>query len=246
MQKALPLALAALLLAGAAQAQITVGPRLGGNLATVKLETEQADAPDTKALFGPQVGLTLNAQFGNLSVQPSLLYSRKGFQIDDSRNVDFDFDGDGTDEAYSLTTTAKARLGYLELPINLVYSTDGAEGGFQVFAGPYVGMGMGGSYNVKARVEGDGLEYSDSNSSGVKYADKASDDEDDDNLYVRRFDVGLNAGIGYKAGPVQAQLGYGLGLSNLVPNDADGNDTGEKARNRAFHLSLSYFFSLSN
>lgn len=239
MKKPLPFVLAAvvgLFAAPYAQAQLTIGPRVGANLSTVHFELkEDFDAPEVKRQLGPQVGLTLNAQFGNWALQPSVLYSQKGFGIDDTRTESFD------GEEFKLKSTGNARLGYLEVPINVVY-TVGGDNGFQVFAGPYLGVGVGGSYDIKYKVTGPGLELSDSNSSSVRYTDKAGDD---DKLYVRRFDAGLNAGIGYKTGPFQAQLGYGLGLANLAPKDADGEDTGDKIRNRTISLSLNYFFALS-
>jgi len=58
---------------------------------------------------------------------------------------------------------------------------------------------------------------------------------------ARRFDAGFNGGFGYRFGPFQAQLGYGFGLVNFVPKDANGNDTGSKGYNRAFQLSANYF-----
>ena len=62
-------------------------------------------------------------------------------------------------------------------------------------------------------------------------------------MYVRRYDAGLNLGMGYRQGPVQPQLGYGIGLGNLVPLNSDDSDSGKKAQNRVLQLSANYFFS---
>ncbi|MCB2407264.1 porin family protein [Hymenobacter lucidus] len=214
---------AALVVAGAtsAQAQITFGPRVGLNVANVATDLPGSIEIDTKTIFAPQIGLTLNAQFGNLSVQPSLLFSQKGYKIEE----------DEDDYSYKAT----ARLSYAEIPVNLVYTTGGTEG-FQVFAGPYAGFGIGG----KAKFEEDDNGQKSSGEDKIKFASKEGDA--DKTEYYRALDFGLNAGVGYKAGALQAQLGYGLGLSNLVPNDEDDKDPEYKLKNRVFHLSISYFF----
>jgi len=52
--------------------------------------------------------------------------------------------------------------------------------------------------------------------------------------------MGANVGLGYKAGPVQAQLGYGLGLTNILPKEGRYDN---KQYSRVLHLSLAYLFS---
>ncbi|ALD20190.1 hypothetical protein AM218_01765 [Hymenobacter sp. DG25A] len=140
--------------------------------------------------MGPQVGVTLNAQFGNFSVQPSLLFSQKGFKIDYSES----------DRGYTFHVETSSRLNYLELPINFVYTVGGEEG-FQVFAGPYAAFGISGKYNYKATLTGNGTDESQSNEADIHYSNKI---KNNDNVYYRALDAGLNAGIGYKVGPVQA------------------------------------------
>ncbi|TGE26968.1 porin family protein [Hymenobacter metallicola] len=218
---------AALLVAGAttAQAQVTFGPRVGLNLANISQDLEDSDDEvDTKFLLAPQVGLTLNAQFGNLSIQPSLLFSQKGFKIEEEE----------TSGGASLKYEVTQRMNYAEIPVNFVYTTGETEG-FQIFAGPYIGIGLGGKskYKLSGFINEEG-------ENKIKFANKYGDEDDTD--YVRALDLGLNAGVGYKAGPVQAQLGYGLGFSNLIPNDEDDTEPKDKIKNRVIQLSLSYFF----
>ena len=61
-------------------------------------------------------------------------------------------------------------------------------------------------------------------------------------LTFRHLDAGLNGGVGYRVGAFPAQLGYGLGLVNFVPNDNNGQDTGSKGHNRRFQLATICFF----
>ncbi|GAA3955145.1 porin family protein [Hymenobacter algoricola] len=223
--------LAVLLSAGAttAHAQVSFGPRVGLNLADISQDYKDLnDEPDTKLYLGGQVGLSLHMRFGNLALQPSVLLSQKGIKRDDSQT------------AFGITvkTTGTERLNYLEVPVNLVYTTGGKEG-FQVFLGPYAGLGLGGKYDV-TRTAVSGATGSYTEAGEVKFASKAGTTAKTD--YVRSLDFGLNAGVGYKVGPVQMQLGYGLGLSNLVPNDSNDKAPEDEINNRVIQLSVAYFF----
>lgn len=240
------LATSALLLAGtAAQAQTTFGVRLGLNASNLNYKAADSndEIPESDMLLGAQGGVVMNAQFGNLAIQPALLYSMKGDKLQEKDSETETFGGNTYTYSYDVKSTR--RLSYLELPVNFVYSTNGAEGGFQVFAGPYLALGVGG----KVKYEGDYTTTmngrvidsgSESESFKIKFANKYGDDEDTE--YVRTLDAGLNFGLGYKAGPFQAQLGYGLGVANLIPNDQDDKKSEDKARNRNFQLNVTYFF----
>lgn len=214
-----------------AQAQVTVGPRIGLNLADISFKLDDTDDDDlkTKLLAAPQAGLTLNAAFGNLALQPSLLFSQKGAKV----TVDESSPG------FSNVTTTTARLNYLELPVNLVYTTGGTEG-FQVFAGPYVGVGFGGKIKQKYTVSQAGVTVSDSETYKAKFASKEKDESD--TYYFNQPDLGVNGGVGYKAGPFQVQAGYSLGLNNMAPKYSDGGKPKDKSHNRVIQFSLSYFF----
>ena len=70
------------------------------------------------------------------------------------------------------------------------------------------------------------------------------------NTENRRLDAGVNFGVGYRKGPLQVQLGYGLGLRNLHQIDADAtadfvhNFREDAAYNRVAQLTGTYFFQL--
>ena len=232
---------ALLLAASAAQAQVSVGPRVGLNVTNLSYDLDGKDDTDSKYQYGAQVGATLNAQFGNLSVQPSLLFTMKGDRAEVSDTKSTTIGG----QTFSSTFVSKQtlRLNYLELPVNLVYSTNGAEGGFQVFAGPYVALGLSGKATAKTTsTVTSGSTSQTRTSSDDSDVEFASKEGKDDKAYLRNIDAGFNMGVGYKVGGIQAQLGYGLGLSNLIPNDANDKKPDITVRNRGFQLALSYFF----
>jgi hypothetical protein len=239
-------------LAGQAQTTISFGPRLGANLTTFSYSGASTGLENTSSRVGVQVGGTVNIAFGNFAFQPSLLFTQKGAKLTAAQ----------TDNSGSYTTTAsvelKPRLHYLELPLNMVYTSEG-DHGFQLFAGPYValGVGGGGDYRVSLASTDPQLSPFAGNYPGsltVEYGNRQNDNSAATGgtgsgglgaptltLTARRFDAGLNGGIGYRVGPVQAQLGYSLGLVNFVPNDPDGQDTGSKAYHRGFQLAATYF-----
>jgi len=249
---------AALLLAGlsfSAQAQSspTFGVRLGGNLTTFNLKDVEQDATqfmkDTKSVGGLQIGATMNMPFGKVAFQPSLIYTQKGAELNGAAQ---DM-GSGFNTV--ITLSAKPKLNYLELPLNVVY-TSGEEEGFQLFAGPYVAMGVGGSgsYNVNiVSSDPDAADFVGDHKGNLKieYGDTQNDNESVNNsntltpdltMTFKRLDFGLNGGIGYRVGPVQAQAGYGLGLVNFIPKSSDGTETTTKGYNRGFYLNATYFF----
>ena len=236
-----------------AQSAIQFGPRLGVNLSTVSNSgTPTGYNENTKSIVGLQVGGTLSVGISpNFSFQPSLLFTQKGAEFTGS-----DTDRSNAPYVTSFTATATPKLNYLELPLNFVYTPKGVEG-FQLFAGPYVAAGVGGNGSFKVDIKSDDPSVQAFGATGsfpgtlkVEFADKQSDNANNNNntgtlnatATVRRFDAGLNAGVGYRVGPFQAQLGYGLGLVNFVPKDTDGNDTGSKSYHRVVQLSANYFW----
>jgi len=226
-------------LAGAhsASAQFSIGPRLGLNLANVALSGDLNGNSDTKILAGVQVGVAATIGLADkFAFQPALLYSQKGFK---QENTETETIGGST---YTASITAKANFNYLEVPLNFVFTT-GGENGFQLFAGPYLAYGVGGQTESKYSIkDSNGITYdSGSNTRTVEFADKEGSD---DYSYVRGLDLGLNGGLGYRQGPFQAQVGYSLGLSNLIPKNEDGDEYEYEARNRIIQVSATYFFSL--
>lgn len=243
MKRLLALSLALLTVASAsAQTTFRLGLRGGANLArtTVDPASNTDDAyyaltAGKSAIFAWQAGVVGELAWGKLALQPALVFSQKGEQFRTlltSRDSGF---------PYRAERTSTNRYNWLELPLNLVYTLPGSLG-LQVLAGPYVALAVGGRQQVE------------DSSSGVvgPYAYTAPL-EYGPNTTNCRFDAGLNAGLGYRQGPVQLQLAYGLGLRNLhMPNPmayATGgyslhNFQADAAYNRVLQLTGTYFFAL--
>lgn len=271
-----------------AQTTVSLGLRLGANLAT-RAGDDPTYAPNggnnsgtatitantqkdysREAIIAPQFGAVLDVRFGKLALQPAVLFSQKGVEqtLDATTTTSFSFGGAPfgrttlTEKLHSTT-----RANYLEIPVNLVYTT-GGDHGFQVFAGPYVAFGMGG----RAEVENQGTSTSANGGSSsninnyysygttfVLYRDTypggpttgagnttapAPYDANSGAIVARRFDAGINAGIGYRFSALQVQLGYGLGLVNQQTGKAPSFGTDPTAyRQRVAQLTATYFFN---
>jgi len=148
MKQLLLAALAApLLLATTAHAQTTFRLGLRGGLHRALTTTDPAGSSAgsypysystaKSACFAWQAGVVLEARAGNFAVQPALLFSQKGEQRRTSLAVS------GVAGYTSTQTATTNRANWLELPLNVMYTRHG-DHGWQVFAGPYVALGVGG------------------------------------------------------------------------------------------------------
>ena len=293
----LTLATAATCLAAApaarAQTTIRLGLRAGANLATRAGDdpTYQLNNSNTsgnvnivsgsqvdykrQAILAPQFGAVLDVRFGKLAVQPAVLFSQKGVEqtLNATTTTSYSFGGGFSSRS---TSTEKlhsiSRANYLEIPVNLVY-TSGGNHGFQLFAGPYVAFGMGGRTEIENQgtntsSSGGGTNTSNYYTYGNTFflyrdtypggpnsstnpntgtttstTSPAPYEANSGAVVARRFDAGLNAGIGYRFSAVQVQLGYGLGLLNQQTGKAPAFSTEPTAyRQRVAQLTATYFF----
>jgi hypothetical protein len=218
-----------------AQGTFSIGPRVGLNVSTVHFPVDYRTSSTSRAGF--EAGLTSNVQFGHFALQPSILFSQKG--SGSSGTLIGIFTPNTYDE--------QLRLNYLTVPLNLAFTLGKDGKGIQVFAGPYVSLLLGGHYTRQIQSGGymGGPTYETEVSGKVKPADIVSDG---DNEYSRRFDTGLQAGIGYRLGGFLLQANYSLGLRNLATQfqGYDGrlyNDP--EYYNRSWQVSLSYLVGKS-
>ena len=241
---------------GNAQAQIrcSFGPRLGGNYATATFNGLALAAGGNSAisigrspLAGFQVGVVASIGDGPWLVQPAMLFSQKGLKQSATATDTFG------NETITESLTVTSRVNFLELPVNIAYAF-GADGqGFQVFAGPYLALGVDGNAEYTAKVSStnpnSSLNGQESGSKGYAFGSTFAESDpnsngSDDNVdaRVRRFDAGFNVGVGYRVGPVQVQLGYAIGLLNAQPNyPASYQMKNETGYHRNAQLTATYF-----
>ena len=182
--------------------------------------------------FGPKVGLNLANVAGDNTEDAEM---KMGLQIGVVTDIAFS-------DALSLQTGVmfsqkgskdefdRVNLNYLEIPINAVFGIDVGSNKLQFFAGPYLGIGLNGKISRDLFDEDTDIQFGNDIM-----------DVDDGKTPFNRFDIGLNAGVGYKINNIQIQANYGLGLSNLIPK-FDSEASEDKISNGVMQLSVAYFF----
>ncbi|MCY7350527.1 MAG: PorT family protein [Cytophagaceae bacterium] len=120
-----------------------------------------------------------------------------------------------------LNTRSITSLNYFEVPLNVVvkFGKPTSYTKFYLVGGGYGALGLGGK--TKVRVNGEKTEQY-----NVKFDES-----------LKRFDYGVNAGLGFQFGYVQLGVFYQQGLRNL-----SGDGTSTNARNQVFGVSFGYLF----
>ncbi|RZK31585.1 MAG: PorT family protein, partial [Hymenobacter sp.] len=136
------------------------------------------------------------------------------------------------------------RLNYLTLPVNLAYTQRSDGQGLQAFAGPYASCLVGGHYQ-------NDFNFYTLGATGTFTGQVAAGDHNpgtagSNATYSKRWDVGVQAGLGYRYQQVLLQVGYSLGLRNLaatIPGYPAGTlVTATPIYNRGFQACLAYLF----
>ncbi len=252
MKAFLPFALTASLLASttAALAQTTVrlGLRGGAHRALTTLDAASnyagtypfSGSASKAALYAWQAGVVAEVSCGRLAVQPALLFSQKGEKLDATTSLS------GIAGYNVQQTVSTNRYNWLELSLPVVYTRPG-DHGWQLFAGPYVALAVGGHRQgtTTSAFYGPPTYTVPTTSKTTDLAEQVAYGTTTPN---RRFDAGINVGVGYRQGPLQVQAGYGLGLLDLhhIPSQGEyGPDPdAATAYNRVVQLTGTYFFSL--
>jgi len=241
------LLVASLLLASTAQAQVTfgIGPQVGLVVSTAHYETNTRSYQTTERV-GLEAGIQGSLTVGHFSLQPAVLYTQKGFGIRDKfftyglPNAAIPAVPTSIDEQY--------RLNYLTIPLHLAYATGQHGQGFQVMAGGYLGLLLGGDYSFNdsyqtALNQTLDVQLAGDITPGNTYATNLAATK----VYSRKVDAGLQGGLGYRLGGALFQATYNLGLTNvgadyLPPTNMSTNLTAPRYYNRSFQFSLSYLF----
>jgi len=191
------------------------GLRAGVNFQNLNGKDENDDNLENDLKTGFHVGVTGDIPFAqDFYIQPGLLYSTKGAKIE------------GSD--------VKVNIGYLEIPINLLYKPLLGEGRLLMGFGPYVAFGING------KLKNDNAEED------IKFSSEVSATDPDPDFTIKRFDAGANLLFGYEfTQRLSAQLNAQLGLLNIAPEYTDTpNIDVERGtiKNTGFGVSLGYKF----
>lgn len=225
------------LFSAATFAQISFGPKVGVTLS--RYGTNYADGleePELQYKMGPQVGLMMNFQILEfLAFQPSLMYSKKGTGY----NIEDEYSGD-----YVITGYKRDRVSYLEVPLNLALGLKIGPVKFQVFAGPYFAYAIAGKQVWDYEENLNGIRTDKKGDAKFEFVNEIPEEQDEDVIYQRPFDAGIDFGLGFQVSKVLINVGYAMGFSNLQPEIADSEFSAEdyKYSNRTIFLNAAWLF----
>lgn len=163
-------------------------------------------------------------------MQPALLFSQQGYRQHLAPGG-----GETNDQTH--------RLNYLALPLDVAYTQRAGGQGLQVFAGPSLSLLLGGRYDSRTTYANGTTATNGRIVAGSTKPDKYPfSPYYDTDVYSRRLDAGVQAGLGYRYGGFLAQARYSFGLRNLAPYVEATSTAGDAYYNRAFTFSLAYLF----
>ncbi len=193
-----------------------LGLRAGVNFQNINGKDALGGDLENSLITGYHAGINLEMPIAPaFYLQPGLIYSTKGTK----------------DEFQFLNQNGENKiiLGYLEIPVNLVFKPAIGGGNIILGFGPYY------AHAINGKSKGDFSDFE------VEFRSEVGEGDDEEIFYFKRSDFGANLLIGYEfASGLFLQLNAQLGLADInsdnsfLPNDkTEYNNTG-------FGLSLGY------
>ena len=192
--------------------------RGGINFANVSINNN-GDVNDAKTLTSFQVGIIGDVHLASFfSIQPGLIFTGKGTKTQSGT--------EGSANWYKATSNPY----YLEVPVNLVFTTPTGPVKFFAGAGPYLAMGIAGKNKVNGAILGAQF----SSDENIKWSndDPSTLNEEEGSGFgiMKRFDYGLNGLVGIELTKAVITANYGLGLAKLQSGSNSGADNNNKHR----------------
>jgi hypothetical protein len=210
-------------------AQFSIGAKAGLAIADFH--------PDyiTNSKTGFKAGLSLQYMFSEWGLQSGVYFKEVG--ISHSRGV-VRYDGD-PNKLY--LTTMKSSLEYFEIPLTAVYKYPiDQHVKIGIHAGPYLGIGYGGSGFIQIEDIGSGFAVESFKDTWIS---------DEQHSLKKQFkgankiDMGLTGGLEVDIYNVNISANYDWGLTNVYKEFPIDNDI-KNIKNRAFWVAIAYHFQL--
>lgn len=200
--------------------------RAGVNLANVTI-TNDGRIDDARMLTSFQVGLIGDFHVASVFfIQPGFIFTGKGSKVENG-NPD-------TDLTWYKSTSNPY---YIELPLNLVLKTPGAEK-FFIGAGPYLAFGVAGKNKVQGESLGiffksqENIKFSDDDPTTLNYEEGAGFG------IMKRVDYGFNGIAGIECKKFILSANYGFGLAKLQSGANSSSNDFNKHRVLSFILGV--------
>lgn len=216
--KKIILALTFLLAAPCLFAQnVTFGIQGGINIPTIGPTDPQNTGAGAQIYPTFQFGGVLDVKLKHFSFQPGIFITGKGNRSVTTEN----FVSNGNPVPYNMTHITT--LGYIEVPLNIVYKHTIKPGALYFGAGPYAAYAVWGSYDNKSVLN---TYYNRVARTDVSFGSGSDQLKSMD--YGANILAGLEMNNGMKLG-----LNYGLGFSNI-------SNAGISSKNRVFAVVIGY------
>ena len=205
--------------------QISIGVQGTGNLSDASIETSDLVSPTKKMRMLPGAGIVADIKMSPaLTLRTGVNYLQNGITLKASISG-------MPGEINEIVTEGKLNMNYLQVPVNLLFTTKGRYQ-FFVGGGPYFSYALNGKSKSETTIKfSDGTVVTDKEETNV------FDKDDDGETYWKRSDYGVGAIAGIKlSGGLYVNLGYQLSFANLSKADD------EKYKNRGAQLTIGYFF----
>jgi len=205
------------LMTAVAWSQVSFGVRAGVNLQNVNGKDFVGDKLENDMIIGFNAGVNAEIPVApDFFFQPGLLFSTKGAK-----------DADGT-----------VSLGYLELPLHVMYKPQLGSGKIIFGFGPYV------AYGITGKLKPDGESDIDIKfKNGDLTNEELIDIDNGEVFYFKAIDAGADIFFGYEFDfKLSVQLNAQLGLLNFWPSYEGDDEDDSIFKNTGFGLSLGYRF----
>jgi hypothetical protein len=197
----------------------------GANLANIT-KNGDGDTEDNNML--PTFNVGILGRFGiskTVDLESGLLLTGRGSKAETYFNGGNDY------------VKAKFNPLYVELPVNVIINVP-LESSVNLFfnAGPYAAVGIGGKSKLETKVG----PLESSSSSNIEFSnDDPITSGQDDAAYdkLKRFDFGLNGGVGLSFKGFLVKANYGFGLAKINSTESN-NSSDDKNKYRTLSLSV--------
>lgn len=222
--KKLVILFAGVVLTGTAFSQVSIGIQGIGNLGNAKFTADELSSYDKTMKAMPGAGVVADIQLTDkVAIRTGINFLQTGVQIKATQ------DGEAG-EIDKIHLEATTKLNYLQIPLNLMYTSSGSAIKFFAGAGPYFSYGISGKLKSTATTH-----YSSGETEVEKDESDAFKKVNGESLF-KRTDIGVGAIAGVKfPNGMFANVGYQYSLANI--NKGEGS-----YKSRGLQLTVGYFF----
>jgi hypothetical protein len=205
-------------------AQLSLGVQGTGNLSDAHIEVADVFKKKTRVL--PGAGLVADLTLSpSVTIRSGVNFLQQGVVLNTS------LPGMGDSPVDEIKLKANVNLNYLQVPLNILYTTQGS--GIQLFAGggPYASFAVSGKTKLETTYK-----FSDGTTETEKTETDPFKKDEEGEAAFKRFDYGIGVLAGIKfSNSLFASVGYQFSLANISKANED------KYQHRGLQLSVGYY-----